>query len=269
MKIKKYSSQKTRAQHTYQFFKDRRNDPAWQEDFFRVKAIRRRNFILKVGLILCILLICVTVYNINQTDTDKTALNNNVKQSSSSIESSIANSNSSSRVNHQVNNQSSSTGQGSIIINDYSRYTNYSGNYDSSDNSYYLDVEKGTLTYNGPEKQQIYYFDKVILHPDDSLVINVHGNYHYNAYDGNGEQSKLMYLSVLLAPANKKIEKNWQTGLNIEDETDFSKNRLAFATSYDNGKTFNMETAYTVFEKGLTTSAEGNSDLELFYSSTD
>ncbi|WP_317759785.1 hypothetical protein [Liquorilactobacillus mali] len=46
MKPKKYSSQKTRSQHTYQFFKDRRNDPAWQEEFLRVKTIQRRNFIL-------------------------------------------------------------------------------------------------------------------------------------------------------------------------------------------------------------------------------
>lgn len=33
----KYSSQRTRTQHTYEFFKERQNDPAWRDDFYEFK----------------------------------------------------------------------------------------------------------------------------------------------------------------------------------------------------------------------------------------
>lgn len=261
MSQKKYSSQKTRSLHTYQFFKDRRNDPAWQEDFLHVKAIRRRNFILKTNLSIIILLIALIVYHQNRTNI--MALTEYLNRSSS-----FAPSTSKVSSSHEISKHDSHRSQEPVVISNYSRYNNYSGNYKGSVESYYLDFEKGTLTSTGAQKQQIYYFDKVILHPDDSLVINVHGNYHYNAYDGKGEQQKLMYLSILLAPANKQIQKNWQTGATIKDETDTSKNRLAFASSDDNGKTFNMGTAYNVFEDNLITPKEGKSSLALLYSST-
>lgn len=263
MKQKKYSSQKTRSQHTYQFFKDRRNDPAWHADFLRVRTIRRRNFILKSGLSLLILLIGFTIFkNYRQPSTDKAIQTNNLKESSNSAETSTSKITDSSKTSSQASTQQP------IIIKNYTRYSNYSGNYQASADSCLLDFEKGTLTSTGATKQQIFYFDKVILHPDNSLVINIHGNYHYNADDGQVERQKLMHLSILLAPANKKIQQNWQTGTKIEDTTDTSKNRLTFANSDDNGKTFNMEPAYTVFSDNSTTPPAGQSSYTTLYTFT-
>ncbi|MDV7757966.1 hypothetical protein [Liquorilactobacillus mali] len=133
------------------------------------------------------MLIGLTVYNVYQQNTvDGIVLTDHVKQSSSSV-SSTSIVNSSSETNSQASSQDSSTIQAPVVISDYSRYNNYSGNYKGSE-SYSLDFKKSTLTSTGAAKQQLFYFDKTILHPDNSLVINVHSNYHYNAYDAKGAQ---------------------------------------------------------------------------------
>lgn len=51
---KKYLSNETQTKHTYDFYKERRNDPYWENDYLRIKAIRQRNMILASLLVLVI-----------------------------------------------------------------------------------------------------------------------------------------------------------------------------------------------------------------------
>lgn len=51
--VKKYLSQSTRTKHTYEFYKERRDNPQWQDDFLKVRSMRRRNLIIQtiVGIV--------------------------------------------------------------------------------------------------------------------------------------------------------------------------------------------------------------------------
>lgn len=55
---KTYLSNKTRAQHTYAFFKNRKDDPEWHDEFIRIRGIRRREKLVQtvIGLITIVVL---------------------------------------------------------------------------------------------------------------------------------------------------------------------------------------------------------------------
>lgn len=55
---KTYLSNKTRAQHTYAFFKNRKDDPEWHDEFIRIRGIRRREKLIQtvIGLITIVVL---------------------------------------------------------------------------------------------------------------------------------------------------------------------------------------------------------------------
>lgn len=232
----KYSSQRTRTQHTYEFFKERQNDPAWRDDFLRIQAIRRRNRLLKIGLSFLLLLAIFIIFKVNQTSI--TALiSHKTNQTANQLNNNSATATTASSTT--ANNQQAST---STVITNYARYRAYSGNYENSTGSYSLNFAAGTLT----TKQQLFHFDKVILHPDGSLIINVHENSDYTS-------GQTLYLSILFAPANKKIQRNWQTNAPITDSSDTAINRFSLAKSSDGGKTFNMAPAYAAFEQNSTT----------------
>ncbi|TYC48449.1 hypothetical protein ESZ50_08795 [Weissella muntiaci] len=45
---KKYLSSKTRTSHTFEFYRDRQDDPNWRDDYLRIKAIRRHDFFVSM-----------------------------------------------------------------------------------------------------------------------------------------------------------------------------------------------------------------------------
>ncbi|BDR60959.1 hypothetical protein [Lactobacillus xylocopicola] len=53
---KKYLSQHSRTRHTYQFFKERRNDPKWHDDYLRIRSLRLRLFLIQ-GMVVILLAI--------------------------------------------------------------------------------------------------------------------------------------------------------------------------------------------------------------------
>lgn len=61
---KKYLSNQTRTSHTYEFYKDRQDNPKWRDDFLNVRAIRRRNIIIQsfFGLIILGILVIFGLY---------------------------------------------------------------------------------------------------------------------------------------------------------------------------------------------------------------
>jgi len=260
MKAKTYLSEKTRSQHTYAFFKARRNDPEWQADFWRIKYIRRRNTLLQLVFILVLLALGAFAYN-GYRKTNHNQLVNTASSATATMTASSA----SSVASTQSSSASSTNTAKSVVVSDYSRYASYSGQYQSTDFSLALDFTKGLMTTTGVTTHQRFYFDQVIHHPDGSLIINIHGNYIYNAYDGSGAKTKLTYLSILFAPKNKIIQKNWQTNVKIDDQTDSSVDRLTFATSDNQGKTFNMEPAYDAFANNTITVDAGDATLATIY----
>jgi len=260
MKAKTYLSEKTRSQHTYAFFKARRNDPEWQADFWRIRYIRRRNTLLQLVFILVLLALGAFAYN-GYRKTNHNQLVNTASSATATMTASSA----SSVASTQSSSASSTNTAKSVVVSDYSRYASYSGQYQSTDFSLALDFTKGLMTTTGVTTHQRFYFDQVIHHPDGSLIINIHGNYIYNAENGQGSKSKLTYLSILFAPKHKIIQENWQTGAKINDQTDESVNRLTFATSDNQGKTFNMAPAYEAFANNTVTADAGDSMLATIY----
>lgn len=68
---KTYLSKGTRTKHTYEFYKDRQDNPQWRDDFLRVRSIRRRNLAIQLLLgiiILGIIGIC-SLYYMTKKDT--------------------------------------------------------------------------------------------------------------------------------------------------------------------------------------------------------
>ncbi|TBX38725.1 hypothetical protein EUZ87_13040 [Lactiplantibacillus paraplantarum] len=258
---KKYISQRTRTTHTYSFYRQRRNDPNWRADYLEARTQRQRHILVTLIIILALMLFGVIGYGKRAT-----SLLDRSSQSSQStaVENTSRQDSNTSATNQTVTSEHRSTEdtQKTVVVNNYQRYSIYSGEYGSETQTYSLDFSSGRLLTTGPQKQQIFYFDKVMVHPDKSLVINMHGNYHYNAYDGKGEHIKLVYLSVLFAPHERKITKNWQTGESIEDMTNTVVNRFSIALSNDGGKVFQMAPAYAAF---ATNQTAGDS-LALIYS---
>ena len=252
MRKKKYISQRTRATHTYSFYRQRRNDPNWRADYLAARVCRQRHILISLIIILVLILIgvigyrnrVVTLLNGSETTSQVTTVKN------ASGEDSIKDSTKQSVSNEQT--KTIDNVQKTVTISDYQRYSAYSGEYGSETQTCSLDFATGELMTTGPQKQQVFYFDKVMLHPDKSLVINMHGNYHYNAYDGKGERDRLVHLSVLFAPRDQKITQNWQTGKSLEDGTNTAVNRFSIALSNDGGKVFQMSPAYTAFETNQT-----------------
>ena len=259
---KKYISRRTRTMHTYSFYRQRRNDPNWRADYLEARTQRQRHILVTLIVILALMLVGVVGYGKRAT----TLLDRSDQSSqSTAVENTRRQDSNTSATNQTVATERTSStedAQKTLVVNNYQRYSVYSGEYGSETETCSLDFSSGKLLTTGPQKQQIFYFDKVMVHPDKSLVINMHGNYHYNAYDGKGERFKLVYLSVLFAPHERKITKNWQTGESIEDMTNTAVNRFSIALSNDGGKVFQMAPAYAAF---ATNQTAGDS-LSLIYS---
>ena len=52
---KKYLSARTRTKHTYAFYKERRNNPQWRDDFIQVRSQRRKALFIQTIVILIII----------------------------------------------------------------------------------------------------------------------------------------------------------------------------------------------------------------------
>ncbi|WP_409022290.1 hypothetical protein ACE83Q_01030 [Dellaglioa sp. P0083] len=52
---KTYLSKGTRTKHTYEFYKDRQDNPQWRDDFLRVRLIRRRMIILRLLFVILVI----------------------------------------------------------------------------------------------------------------------------------------------------------------------------------------------------------------------
>ncbi|MFT8425012.1 MAG: hypothetical protein ABF682_04050 [Liquorilactobacillus sp.] len=256
MKPKTYPSKRTRSQHTYTFYKERRTDPAWREDYLRVRSIRQRTFIIEIALGIIFIFAGILIFNESQKQITRNS--NNYAANSSQTTTQDSSSSSMSKASKSEASSVNSVTQSTTITN-YSHYNKYSGKYIGYANSYTLDFKKGTLTTDDTNQTQVYYFKQVILHPDDSLVINVHST---------ALQSIPSYLSILLVPANKRITKNWQTGSSLEDTTDDSTNRLSLATSDNDGKTYNMSPAYNAFSENSTSGSSSSSSYSTIFATT-
>ncbi|WP_208422249.1 hypothetical protein [Latilactobacillus fragifolii] len=55
--VKKYLSTRTRTKHTYAFYKERRNNPQWHDDFIQVRSQRRKGIAVEIIISLGVLLI--------------------------------------------------------------------------------------------------------------------------------------------------------------------------------------------------------------------
>lgn len=62
MRKKKYISQRTRATHTYSFYRQRRNDPNWRADYLAARVCRQRHILISLIIILVLILIGVIGY---------------------------------------------------------------------------------------------------------------------------------------------------------------------------------------------------------------
>lgn len=256
MKPRTYYSQRTRAAHTYDFYWQRQNDPQWRDDFLRITAQRKRerrkhyrNNLIGTVIIIAAILFAYPRYLKPLLQSSGANVTTTTTAHHSSVESSRSATSSST--------PTQTTTTESLIITNYQAFNSYAGTYQNHGEAYQLNFTNKSLTYTGPAKEQHYTFDKMIQHPDGSLVINVHGNYHYNAYQGRGEQTTPVYLSVLLAPKDIKIQKNWQTNQPLTDTSDSSHNRFAIAQSNDQGKIFQMTPAYTAFADNHTSNSVG------------
>lgn len=109
---KTYFSNKTRAQHTYTFFKDRRDDPEWHDEFVRIRRIRRREKLVQTAFGLIIVLVLFVAWHGYKVVTSK---NNLIPASSklSSSSSSISNSDDSSEEKSSTESSTDTTDESS------------------------------------------------------------------------------------------------------------------------------------------------------------
>ncbi|MHC9536675.1 hypothetical protein ACVQ8P_02610 [Dellaglioa sp. BT-FLS60] len=117
---KKYLSDRTRTGHTYEFYKDRQNNPQWRDDFLRVRATRRRNIVIQlfVGIIIIGILAVLGLYFMAERNTAK-----NMTTQSTSILSSKA---SSENVDSTTNSSSAdSSDEDNIPISDVNETSVY------------------------------------------------------------------------------------------------------------------------------------------------
>ncbi|BDR58942.1 hypothetical protein [Xylocopilactobacillus apicola] len=221
--------------------------------------------VITIAVLLFLIMVLTASLRTMQADKSKeTPIQSTSSTQSSSAASSLTVASSSSKNQDNVNPSKTPT---SVVITDLNKYNDLDGNYKTIDGALCtLSFDQKIFTQESPGKQQVYYFDKVMRHPDETLVINVSGDYHYNAYDGKGDQTMKMYLSLLLAPPGNTVRKNWQTGDEINDVTNKDVARFAIASSNDNGKTFNMTPAYRNFETDGHASQNQQSELFLFNS---
>lgn len=57
---KKYHGRHSRPKHTYQFYKERQNDPKWRNDFIEARSKRRKSIVVKSLAVLIV--ICVATF---------------------------------------------------------------------------------------------------------------------------------------------------------------------------------------------------------------
>ncbi|BDR57139.1 hypothetical protein [Xylocopilactobacillus apis] len=134
--------------------------------------------------------------------------------------------------------------QSTVEVTDLEQFDYLNGKYDLFGHPYTINFQQRSVIIQGFEEQIYDSIDKVLKHPDGSLVINIHGK--EDSQQDNGKIIK--YRSLLLAPAGIKVKENWQTKENIDDNSDTGVSRLAVAESNDNGKSFEMTPAYQAFE---------------------
>ncbi|BDR59633.1 hypothetical protein [Xylocopilactobacillus apicola] len=58
-----YSNDRTGTHHTYQFYKDRKDDPHWRESYLAVRSIRRWENILTMLIIAIIAVVCYALFS--------------------------------------------------------------------------------------------------------------------------------------------------------------------------------------------------------------
>lgn len=221
-------------------------------------------FITISALVLLVILLTARLRSIQKENADRTS-RQSVAQSLSQLKEQSNSTNETSETSKedkQINPAKTAT---SVEITDLSPYLELSGKYVTRENAdCTIDFKDGVYASENPGKQQVYYFDKVLIHPDKTIVINVSGDYDYSGAPGQGDITKKVYLSLLLAPPNTTIRKNWQTGDAINDVTTKDKARFAIAYSYDNGKTFNMTPAYQSFATNGY-SSDPDQENEIYY----
>jgi hypothetical protein len=240
--VKKYLSRQTRSAHTYQFYKERRDDPRWHDDFLKIRTKRRIRAFTQIA-ILSLLIGGYYTYRFAQTKSlpnkKQTSL---VVQSSSHLSSSTA---SISSNNDETANFSSSSQSGTTDLS-YTTYAYLDSEYKFASNtnsSIILDFAHGTFSitdaYGTPVTYQI---DRLLKHMDESLIVNGHGFTH------NAENSPVrLDFSLLIVPAGKTLTRNWQTNSTINQVHPERFTRIAIAISDNNGRTFNMKPAYQAF----------------------
>ncbi|MHC9532946.1 hypothetical protein ACVPPR_05945 [Dellaglioa sp. L3N] len=122
---KKYLSDRTRTGHTYEFYKDRQNNPQWRDDFLRVRATRRRNIVIQlfVGIIVIGVLAVLGLYFMAERNTAK-----NMATQSASILSSKASSEDVDSTSKETTTNSSSadsSDEDNIPISDVNETSDY------------------------------------------------------------------------------------------------------------------------------------------------
>ncbi|MCT6821966.1 MAG: hypothetical protein M3Z91_03295 [Lactobacillus apis] len=81
---RKYFSEHTRAKHTYQFFKDRRNDPKWHDEYLAVRSKRNRTIAIE-GILLVVLSLAVILWWHNSVSQPYVAENTSTTSADSKI----------------------------------------------------------------------------------------------------------------------------------------------------------------------------------------
>lgn len=117
----------------------------------------------------------------------------------------------------------------------------FNGEYRGSNgNVVLLNFPNGKVLMGEGQKQSKGLMKSVIKHDDGSLVI------HFTGLRETGER---YYMAYLLVPAGQKLEKNWQVGKALTDQTDETRTRISSGISHDGGKNYDLSLAYDTFSK--------------------
>ncbi|MBA1393805.1 hypothetical protein EQ500_07990 [Lactobacillus sp. XV13L] len=81
---KKYMSQHTRTRHTYRFFKERRNDPRWHDDYVRVHSLRTRSLVIQAVLLTMLITVGYLFWQHNFTNQSNSVHENRINSAQKS-----------------------------------------------------------------------------------------------------------------------------------------------------------------------------------------
>lgn len=154
--VKKYYSQHSRTKHTYQFYKDRQNDPKWRNDFIEARSKRRKSIAIKSLAVL--LVICIAAFftfrqhNKNNGEISATFSQNSSNQNSSSDQDSQKSSTISSSTTQQSSySYSSDTSLSSSTTEASSSETSTTNNITAVKNVLQSGFEIAPILYNGED----------------------------------------------------------------------------------------------------------------------